>query len=544
MMKSGVILALAIGLASPPLRGEVIHEADLCIYGATSAGVVAAVQAAKMGKSVMLVEPGRHPGGMSVEGLGGSDIDNQRHFRNSPAVGGLALEFYRRVADRYGRRAAFEAMLREGRKEGGLWRFEPHVAEGVFEEWVKQPGITFLREHRLRENGGVEKAGTRIVAATFENGVKVRAKVFLDATYEGDLLAFAGCSFAVGREGNATYGETKNGVRTDTTHGQFEKAVDPYVIPGDATSGVIYGVEQAPPGEHGEPSDGIQGYTFRLCLTKDPANRLPMGKPDRYDPAHYELQRRFLAAGGKIVPPKASVPNGKTDPGAWHHLASNFTGWNHRYPVATYREREEMLRRCREYLQGVYWFMANDPSVPEEQRLGWKDWGLCQDEFTDNGGWPRTFYVRNGRRLIGDFVLTEAHVRKAHPEPIEDSVGLIWWPPDLHHARRVVKEGRVWNEGAVFQETSEPDWIPCAIPYRCLLAKQTEVTNLLSPTCPSSSYVAYGAYRIEFTFMVAAQSAATAAVMSIDAGIDPGALPYAALRDRLLADRQVLAVPQ
>ncbi|MCB1204382.1 MAG: FAD-dependent oxidoreductase, partial [Verrucomicrobiae bacterium] len=214
-----------------------------------------------------------------------------------------------------------------------------------------------------------------------------------------------------------------------------------------------------------------------------------------------------------------------------------------RYPVASYAEREEMLRKSRDHLQGVYWFMANDPSVPEAQRAEWREWGLCRDEFTDNGGWPRAFYVRNGRRLVGDFVLSEAHVGKADPEPVEDSVGLIWWPPDLHHARRVVKDGRVWNEGAVFQEAKEPDWIPCGIPFRCLLPKRSEATNLLSPTCPSSSYVAYGAYRIEYTFMAAAQSAATAAVMAMEAGKDPGELSYPDLRDRLLSDGQVLAVP-
>lgn len=521
---------------------ETRHESDLCIYGGTSAGVVAAVQAAKMGKRVILAEPGKHLGGMSVEGLGGTDIDNHKEFRNSPAVGGLALEFYQRVADRYGRLEAFEAMQREGRKEPGLWRFEPHVAEAVFEAWVKEAGVTVLREHRLREKDGVTKEGRMITGVNFENGVSVTAKVFVDSTYEGDLLAFAGCSFAVGREGNAVYGETKNGIRTDTAHGQFERAVDPYVIPGDPASGTILGVENAPPGEHGAPSDGIQGYAFRLCLTKNPANRIPMGKPAGYDPAHYELQRRFLAAGGVITAPGASLPNGKTDPGSWHHLAGNFTGWNHRYPVASYAAREEMRRKSRDYIQGVYWFMANDPSVPEAQRVAWKDWGLCQDEFTDNGGWPRVFYVRNGRRLVGDFVLTEAQVRKADPEPVEDSVGMIWWPPDLHHARRIVKDGRVWNEGAVFQEAKEPDWIPCGIPYRCLLPKRSEVTNLLSPTCPSSSYVAYGAYRIEFTFMVAAQSAATAAVMAIDSGLPLGEISYPALRERLLADGQVLSI--
>jgi hypothetical protein len=255
------------------------------------------------------------------------------------------------------------------------------------------------------------------------------------------------------------------------------------------------------------------------------------------------LQRRYLAAGGVITPPGANLPNGKTDPGSWHFLAGNFTGWNHHYPTASYAERERMIRDSRDYIQGVYWFIANDPVVPESTRNAWSAWGRCKDEFTDNDGWPRAFYVRNGRRMVSDFVLTEAHVRKASPQPVEDSVGLIWWPPDLHHARRIVKEGHVWNEGAVFDESKDADWIPCGIPYRALVPQASECVNLLTPTCPSSSYVAYGAYRIEFTFMVAGQSAASAAVMAIDDGVSVQQVNYPKLREHLLKDGQVLKVP-
>ena len=539
MTKSFSLILLAgftVSASAAPL------EADVCIYGGTSAGVIAAVQVAKMGGRVVLVEAGQHLGGMSVEGLGGSDIDNQP-FRNSPAVGGLALEFYRRISAQYGRSAAFDSMLATRRKDTKLWRFEPHVAEAVWEAWVKEAGIPVLRGHRLTEKAGVTKEGSRLTALHFDNGAEVRARVFIDATYEGDLLGFAGLSFAVGREGNAKYVETNNGIRTDTTHKQHDRPIDPYRTPGDPKSGVIFGVQDEPLGEHGAADDSIQGYCFRLCLTKDPANRLPIEKPATYDSAHYELQRRYLAAGGVITPPHAALPNGKTDPGTWHSLAGNFTGWNHRYPVVSYAEREAMLRTSREYIQGLYWFMAHDAAVPAKLREAWAAWGLCRDEFTDNGGWPRAFYVRNGRRMIGDFVLTEAHLRKANPEPVEDSVGLIWWPPDFHSARCLIKEGRVWNEGAVFNVSKEPDWIPCGIPYRCLVPKARECINLLSPTCPSSSYVAYGAYRIEFTFMAAAQAAGTAAMLSLESGSPVQQVAYDKLRQRLLADDQVLAVP-
>ncbi len=525
---------------STPVAAAQTIAADLCIYGGTSAGVIAAIQADRMGKSVVLVEAGQHLGSMSSEGLGGTDIDNHQGFQNSPAVGGLTLEFYRKISQHYGRERQFEEMLQTGQKQRELWRFESHVAESVFDNWIKETDVLVLRGHRLKEQDGVRKQDGQILSITCENGVTISAQVFLDATFEGDLLAFAGASFVVGREGNAKYNETKNGIRTNTTHGQFARRIDPYKIPGDPKSGVIFGVQDEPIGNHGAPHDAIQGYSFRLCLTKDPENRLPMGRPDNYDPERFELQRRYLTAGGRIPAPASAIPGGKTDVGAWHHLAANFTGWNHAYPTASYAERAEMLKTSRQHIQGVYWFMSHDPSVPEQVRAEWSQWGLCKDEFTDNGGWPRTFYVRNGRRLVSDFVLTEAHLRKESPVPVEDSVGLIWWPPDFHHARRLVKDGAVWNEGAVFESSKDANWIPCGIPYRALVPRQAECSNLLTPTCPSSSYVAYGAYRIEFTFMIAGQSAATAAALAIDEKIPVQKVSYPALRQRLLQDTQVL----
>ena len=513
------------------------------IYGGTSAGVVAAVQAAKLGKKVILVEPGQHLGGMAVEGLGGTDIDNHKEFRNSPAVGGVALEFYRRVAAKYGRSGAFEAMLAAGEKNTGLWRFEPHVAEHVFDTWVKEHRIEVLRSHRLKETNGVTTEKLKVVAITCENGASIKGKVFIDATYEGDLLAFAGLSYAVGREGNAKYGETANGLRLASKHQQLDRKIDPYVRAGDPSSGLLYGVQPAPGGKEGAPDEGIQGYCFRLCLTRA-ADRTPIEKPADYDPSHYELQRRYRAAGGKIDAPSPGVPNGKTDPGSWHALAGNFTGFNHRYPVASYAERAEMLRTSRQHIQGLYWFLANDPSVPAATRKAWGAWGLTKDEFTDNGGWPRAFYVRNGRRLVGDFVLTEEHLRRDKPTLIEDSVGLIWWPPDLHHARCIAKEGRVWMEGAVFDSSASPSWRPCGIPYRALVPKIKECTNLLTPTCPSTSYVAYGAYRIEFTFMAAGQACADAAALAIDSNSPVQRINLNRLGEMLRAQGQVMEVPK
>jgi hypothetical protein len=515
-------------------------EADLAIYGGTSAGVVAAVQAAQLGRSVVLLEPGRHLGGMSAEGLGGTDIDNHAGFQNSPAVGGLALEFYRRVATHYGQRAAFETMLRTGAKQPALWRFEAHVAEKIFDAWAAEAGVRVLRGHRLAERDGVAKDGPRLVALRCDNGAEIRARVWIDATYEGDLLAAAGASFVVGREGNARHGETKNGIRTDTVHSQFDRRIDPYRTPGDPASGLVAGVQPGPVGEHGAADGSIQGFRFRLVLTKDPANRIPFSRPDGYDPAAYELPRRFALAGGKFDVPRVSLPNGKCEPGVWHHLLSNLTGENHGWNTATHAEREAMLRASLRWQQGLCWFMVSDPAVPEPIRRAWAEWGLARDEFTDHGGWPRMFYVRNGRRLVSDFVLTEAHVRKASPAPVADPVALSWWPPDLHSARRIVKDGAVWNEGAVF---GGDDWIPFGIAYRSLHPRAEECVNLLTPTCVSSSYVAYGALRLEWTFMAIAQSAAHAAHLALERGTTVQAVDYGVLRARLTAAGQVLEVP-
>ncbi|MFN5656545.1 MAG: FAD-dependent oxidoreductase, partial [Verrucomicrobiota bacterium] len=263
------------------------HQADIVIYGGTSAGVIAGIQAAKLGKKVIIVEPGQHIGGMAVEGLGGTDIDNHKEIRNSPAVGGLAREFYRRISLKYNRNGAFDAIAANGTKNTGLWRFESHVAEAVYDAWVKEARVTVLRGHRLRETGGVTMEKQKIVSIACENGAVIKGKVFIDATYEGDLLAFAGLSFAVGREGNAKYHETTNGLQLDSKHKQLDKKIDPYVRPGDASSGLNYGVQPTPLGKDGDPDDGIQGYCFRLCLTRA-ADRTPIEKPSDYDPARYE----------------------------------------------------------------------------------------------------------------------------------------------------------------------------------------------------------------------------------------------------------------
>jgi FAD-dependent oxidoreductase family protein len=514
-------------------------SADVVVYGGTSAGVIAAVQVARMGKSVALIEPGRHIGGMSVEGLGGSDIDNHREFQNSSAVGGLALEFYRRVSRHYGRLEKFDRTVAARAKDPSIWRFESSVAEAVFNELVREHGVRVFLNHRLSEIKGVEKdtKTNRVVAIRCENGAEFRSSMFIDATYEGDLLAFAGVGTAIGREANSKYGEIKNGIRAENTYRQFEVRVDPYRIPGDPRSGLIPTIQDEPLGTPGEGDQRIQAYCFRLCLTKIPANRIPFSKPDNFDPEQYEIYRRYAKAGGNLWKPSASLPNGKTDQGSWHDLSANLYGMNHAYPGGSYATRERIYRQHLTFTQGLCWFLANDPDLPEDVRREWAQWGLCKDEFQDNGGWPRRFYVRDARRMVSDYVITEHHTRKTNQLAVPDPVAVAFWPPDTHHVRRIVRDGAAYNEGFVF---GGDDWAPFGVSYRALVPRASECSNLLAPTSLSSSHVGYGAIRLEWTYMALGQSAATAACLAIDDKVPVQQVKYAKLRARLLADKQVL----
>lgn len=518
-------------LSSQPLLAQKTY--DVVVYGGTSGGFTAAIQVARLGRSVALLEPTRHVGGMNVEGLGGTDIDNHADFQNSPAVNGLALEFYRRIAKAYGRTDAFETALKNRTKDTKLWRFEPHVAQQVIDSWLAEHAIAVFREHRLSEaKDAVQKQGTRITQIRLDNGAVFGARVFIDATIEGDLLHAAGVSTVIGREANATYGETKNGIRAETTHAQFAVRVDPYRMPGDSASGVIPTVQNEPLGTPGAADHRLQAYCFRMCLTKEPANRIPFTKPALYDRSQYEIYVRYEKAGGKLYRPGVSIPNGKTDLGAWHDLSHNLYGMNVEYPGGTYATRKRVLDDHRTFTQGLFYFLANDPAISEATRRAWSEWGLCNDEFRDNEGWPRLFYVRDARRMVSDYVITEHHVRRENPTPVDDPVAVAFWPPDVHSVRRIVRHGAAYNEGFVFGGNT---WRPFGISYRALVPKAAECTNLLTPTCPSSSHIAYGAIRIEFTFMELGQACGAAAVQAVNANISVQKVRYEAL-SKLLMD--------
>jgi len=545
MGKSGKIYIFAVLLlmCSFPLLAQTY---DLVVYGGTPAGITASVQAARLGRKVLLIETSSHIGGMLVEGLGGSDIDNHPGFQNSPAVSGLGLDFYRRIAVAYNRQVYFEQVVSEGLKDPAVWRFESLVAEKVIKEWLAEfPNLEVMPEAQLSEDrDAVVKIDRRISSITLNGGVRVSGKIFIDATIEGDLLAAAGIPYAVGRESNATYGETLNGIRAENTYRQFEVSVDPYVVPGDPNSGLIPTIQDEAFGIPGEGDDRLQAYCFRVCLTQDPENQLPFSPPPGYSRETYEIYLRYLREGGRLYTPRANLPNGKTDLGAWHDLSHNLYGMNRGYPELHYDERERMREYHRQFTQGLFYFLANDPEVgrlDSSLQKAWASWGLAKDEFTDNAGWPRNFYVRDGRRMVSDYVITEHHVRRDDPTPVSDPVALAYWPPDVHHVRRIVKDGYTYNEGFVFGGDS---WRPLPISYKALLPNADDCENLITPTCLSSSHIAYGAIRIEWTFMVLGQAAALMADQAIERKIPVQALDYARLWGRLSDNGIVLDLPQ
>ncbi len=515
------LLALFLAFLTPAFA------VDLVVYGGSAAGVMAAVQARRMGLSVALVAAEKHLGGIAVDGLGSNDIDNH-WFRNSDAVGGLAAEYYLRLGAKYG-------------QSQPVYRYESHVAEAVFGDLLREAGVTVYRGRRLREPlvSAVEWRDRAIRAIVTESGQRFEGRVFLDATLEGDLLAAARVQTTVGREANATYQETKNGIRAETTHAQFSVRVDPYRLPGDPKSGLIATIQDELFGTPGAGDSNIQAFCFRLCLTKDPANRLQISKPANFDRAQYEIYFRYVKAGGKLWTPLARLPHGKTDLGSWHDLSANLYGMNREWPNGTYKTRERIFEQHRDFTQGLLWLLANDPAIPAETRAAWKDWGLPNDEFTDHGGWPRQLYVRDGRRMVSDYVITEHHTRRINPTPVADPVAVAYWPTDTHSVRRIVKNGAAYNEGFVFDDSQ---WGPFGISYRALVPRRSEATNLLTATCPSSSHVAYGAIRLEQTFMSLGQAAGTAAALAIAGKVAVQDVNYAALRDRLLRDGQVMSV--
>ncbi len=530
-----LLLAVTVRAAAPATY-------DVVVYGGTSGGIAAAVQAARMGKTAVLIEPTQFLGGLTTGGLGATDIGNKR------AIGGIAREFYGRIWQHYQKPESWKHQNRAEyvNRRGGandpaettMWTFEPHVATRVYDDMLREVAgkVTVVKGERLDLAKGVIKDGTRIVRIVMESGRAFAGKMFIDATYEGDLMAKAGVRYHVGREANSVYGETLNGVQVkhSVSH-QFTKQVDPYRKPGDPRSGVLPGInpEKLPPDGTGDAK--VQAYNFRMCTTDVPENRRAWEKPANYDPAWFELLLRNFEAGDHRVPwNPVWMPNRKTDTNNNFAISTDFIGQNWAYPDADYATRAKIWQAHEDWQKGLMWTLANDPRVPERVRAEFQRLGLAKDEFTENNNWPRQLYVREARRMISDYVMSEKNCTRAEVAP--DSVGMGAYNMDSHNIQRyITADGFVRNEGDVQVRVR-----PYPISYRSIRPKAEECTNLLVPVCLSASHIAYGSIRMEPVFMVLGQSAATAAVHAIEQGVTVQKIDAAKLKDRLAKDAQVL----
>ena len=493
------ISLLLVGVSSLSAAPEQpANSVDICVYGATSGGVIAAYTAKKQGKSVLLIEPTTHIGGMSSGGLGRTDIGNKY------VVQGLALDFYRRLGSHYG---SLEK-----------WIFEPSAAEKVFRDYIAEENIELWCNRRIVD---AKSKDGKILTITLEDSkspgkksyVTVAAKVFIDATYEGDLLAKAGVSYTVGREGNKMYGETYNGVQMPRYH-YFKDAVDPYVVPGKKSSGLLYGINKGERGDIGAGDKKVQAYNFRICLTDKKDNMIPVTKPENYDPSKYELLLRWK----EIQPWKrlrdifiwSMMPNRKTDINNYGAFSTDMIGENWNYPEASYEEREKIIKEHIDYTKGLLYFVGHDERIPLFIRTEMLKWGYPKDEYVNNGHWSPQLYVREARRMVSDVVMTEHHC--LGKEVVEDGIAYAAYSMDSHNCDRVVIDGCVRNEGDV----QIKNIIPYPISYRSIVPKRSEITNLFVPFCLSASHIAFGSIRMEPVFMVLSQVSATAASMAID----------------------------
>ncbi|GAB3254833.1 FAD-dependent oxidoreductase [Larkinella harenae] len=525
----------------------VVRKADVIVYGGTSAAVTAAVQVKKMGKTVIVVSPDKHLGGLSSGGLGFTDTGNKE------VIGGLSREFYHRLYQHYQKPDSWKWQKQNeyGNKGQGtpaldgsnrtMWIFEPHAAEQVFEDFVKEYKLPIYRDEWLdRSAKGITKKGGKIQSIRTLSGTVYEGAMFIDATYEGDLMAAAGVSYHVGREANQVYGETWNGVQPEVfQHGHhFKTNVSPYKVPNDPASGLLPEISADKPGEKGSGDHKIQAYCFRMCMSNHPDNRVPFPKPEGYDPARYELLARVFEAGWRETFQKFDpIPNRKTDTNNHGPFSSDYIGKNYDYPEATYERRKQIIKDHERYQKGLLYFMANDARMPKDVQDQVKEWGLAKDEFTDNGNWPHQLYIREARRMKGVFVMKEADALGKTVVP--DPIGMGSYALDAHNSQRYVKaDGFVQNEGDIGVHPDKP----YSIAYGSILPKEEECRNLLVPVCVSSSHIAYGSIRMEPVFMILGQSAATAAVLAINNKVSPQQLPYQKLKEVLLKDKQRLTL--
>jgi hypothetical protein len=541
-MKANILILLMMTYlfsCSSASGQEKLVEVDVCIYGGTAAGVMAAYSAKKMGKTVILIEPGKYLGGMTTGGLGWTD------FGNKGAVSGLALDFYKKVGKYYGKDEE--------------WRFAPSVATKALQEYVDGAELEVLFEKRVI---GAVKKDQQLVEIKLEDSqignsthMVVRAKVFLDCTYEGDLMPWAEVSYHVGRESADTYGESLNGVqlypeelpedidsikvnyfsRIPVNRHQFPDGVDPYVEKGNPDSGLLWGISEDKLEPVGSGDKKIQAYNFRVCLAQESEDQAPITMPENYNPENYELLLRLIEVQKSTdiddyLLIRWTMPDGIMDVNNKGGFSTDMIGMNYEYPEGDYATREEIWKAHEDYTKGYLYFLGHDERVPEQLRNQMKSLGYCKDEFVDNGNFPHQLYVRESRRLIGEYVMTQNNC--LGDEVVQDEIGLAAYGMDSHHIQRIVVDGMVKNEGDIQVHGFDP----YPISYRAVTPKREECTNLLVPVCLSSSHIAYGSIRMEPVFMVLAQSSGVAAALAVERNIPVQEVPIADIQKILKED--------
>lgn len=483
---------------------------DVFIYGATPAGITAALELAKRGYKVRIAECSRFIGGMTTSGLGATDLGAEQ------AIGGYAKRFYEEVSNYYG----IENCV----------HFEPHVAQLIFKRWLDERQIDVQTEQFIAI---VNKQNTTIIEVTMEDGTVYHAKQFIDASYEGDLLAKAGVTYFVGREAGTTYKEIYNGVQFGTQHHKFESFIDPYKIEGDPESGLLYGIsDESVDEQNGAEDHRIQAYNFRLCLTQQKKVAFP--KPNGYNRTHYALLLRYIKAGHwDAMKLHTKLMNGKTDLNNHGAISTDFIGMNSEFPESSYEKREVIYQQHVTYVAGLLYFLANDEQVPNEVQEEVQKWGIAADEFLTTNHWPPQLYIRESRRMISNYVMTEHHAM--HRAVCEQPVAIASFHMDSHHCRRVVVNGRVVNEGDIQVLVK-----PFMIDYRALVPNQSECTNLLVPVCLSASHIVYGSIRMEPVFMMLGQVVGTAASIALDQNQAVQQISYELLKQQLVHNGQIV----
>ncbi len=539
-------LILNTGCVSNPKKNGAEFKADVIIYGGTPAAVTAAVQVIKSGKTVIVVSPDKHLGGMSSSGLGYTDTGDKS------VIGGLAREFYQGIYNYYQKAETWKWEKKENYGNVGqgtpaidgnlktMWIFEPHIAESVFETFVRNYKIRVFRNEWLNRETGVVQENGHIQSITTLSGFTFKGKIFVDATYEGDLMAASGVRYVTGRESNDTYHETWNGVQKEVFHHKHnfdDRQISPYKTTGDPNSGVLWGISIDDPGKNGDGDKKLQAYCFRMCLTKSEANRIPFYRPQDYDSSKYELLIRVYQSGWRETFQKFDpIPNYKTDVNNHGPFSFDNIGMNYDFPEASYERRQEILNQHKSYQEGLLYFISTDPRIPADVQKEMNQWGLSADEFTDNGNWPYQIYIREARRMVGTFIMTENEIMGKNP--VDESIGMGSYTMDSHNIQRyITPDGYVQNEGDIGVEPPRP----YKIALGCILPRKEECNNLLVPVAVSSSHIAFGSIRMEPVFMILGQSAGTIAALALEKGKSIHELSYKEIEGKLIENGQILS---